>query len=177
MPTSGCRCTTRRPKQLVVHGHPLTQGHSSATVLAHRWLLFEALGGRGDSCHVCGHRLHWMAKGPDELVVDHLDGDPGNNHLTNLAPACRGCNANREDGTGFLVAIVLHGTARRYRRGCRCIDCVTAMRSYWLSWREAHLEDCRRRNRIYAQQRHAKANRLRSGVAANTHIRDDAAAA
>ena len=152
----------RRPKQVVLYGHPLTGGRPRGTVLSHRLILFESLGGAGGPCHVCGRLLSWMTKGRDELVVDHLDGDWRNNQLSNLAPACRGCNANREDGTGYLTDVVLHGSARRYRRGCRCNSCRDSMRYYWQAWRLAHVDECRQRNRRYAREHRVQINRVRS---------------
>jgi hypothetical protein len=75
--------------------HPLAVT-SVGRVRTSRLLMWEKLNGQGTLCHWCGVWLTW-----DDICVDHLDSNTRNNDIDNLVPSCRGCNANREDGTGF----------------------------------------------------------------------------
>src|SRR4051794_37739472 len=73
--------------------HPLAgKGVSVANA---RLVLWEKLAGADAPCHWCGTALRWTV----DLCADHLDGDSLNDAPGNLVPACRGCNANRQDGT------------------------------------------------------------------------------
>lgn len=86
---------------LYVPGHPLAgvNGH----VRRARFVLWSKLDGQDAPCHWCGIALRWEANSNevDQLCADHVDGDTLNDDATNLVPSCRGCNANREDGTGY----------------------------------------------------------------------------
>lgn len=67
----------------------------------HRYVLHEAIGDGPHPCHWCGKEILWMARRgrngerPNDLVPDHLDGDPKNNTPENLVPSCYRCNALR----------------------------------------------------------------------------------
>jgi hypothetical protein len=70
-------------------GHALCAG-TSKRVYEHRKVYHDAHGDGPFACHVCGASLTW-----ETMHVDHLDDDPGNNELANLAPACPTCNTWR----------------------------------------------------------------------------------
>lgn len=74
--------------------HPLATKNGKVSVS--RMVLFDKIGPVGAPCHWCHDPLLWSG----DLVADHLDSDPTNNDAGNLVPSCRGCNANRDDGTG-----------------------------------------------------------------------------
>jgi len=64
----------------------------------HRAVLRAAIGGGEHPCHWCGMTVSWDKAYPlhlDGLVVDHLDGDKGNNDPSNLVPSCNRCNIQR----------------------------------------------------------------------------------
>jgi hypothetical protein len=73
-----------------------------AIVYQHREVLFDHIGLGPHLCEYCGCHVNWRMgnnrssrtdrtwKGV--LVVDHRDGDKGNNLLANLAIACQPCN-------------------------------------------------------------------------------------
>ncbi len=73
--------------------HPLAGKNGKVKVS--RMVLHEKLGGVAAPCHWCGCALTW-----ETLCADHLDSDTLNNVPENLVASCRGCNANRDDGTG-----------------------------------------------------------------------------
>lgn len=73
--------------------HHLSSGRSR--ILYHRFVLFEAIGPGQHPCRWCGRTLEWGCKGARMLVVDHVDGDKGNNDIENLVPSCHKCNINR----------------------------------------------------------------------------------
>lgn len=82
-------------KQVVYRpGHPLAK--SGGRIRKSRFLLFEKLKGKAGRCHWCNTPLTW-----EVLCADHLDGNIMNDTPENLVGACRGCNANRDDGTNF----------------------------------------------------------------------------
>lgn len=59
----------------------------------HRLVLFEKIGPGEHACHWCGVLVRWSRhRARDELVVDHLDRDVGNNAPDNLEPSCSRCN-------------------------------------------------------------------------------------
>lgn len=74
-------------------GHPLS--NSLGKVRKSRFVLYKKLGGRAGRCNWCGVKLTWKT-----LCADHLDSNIMNDVEENLVPSCRGCNANRDDGTG-----------------------------------------------------------------------------
>lgn len=80
---------TKRP------GHPLAPPGGQLPL--HRVLLYDAIGPGPHACHQCSTEVNWSSRRTAKgcLVVDHLDGDPTNNDLANLAPACHPCNTSR----------------------------------------------------------------------------------
>ncbi len=55
-----------------------------------------------DHCNWCGWPQYWRIvqsfQGQSSMTsinVDHIDGDPTNNTITNLVPSCSWCNTNR----------------------------------------------------------------------------------
>lgn len=92
-------------KQLVYKkGHPLST-NILGRVRKSRFVLYEKLNGDPGLCHWCGELLTWK-----KLCADHLDSNPMNDVPENLVGSCRGCNANRSDGTGY---------GRRKKRECK----------------------------------------------------------
>lgn len=73
--------------------HPLSG--VSGRVRRSRFILHEKLKGEAGSCHWCSIPLTW-----EKLCADHLDSNTENDIPKNLVGSCRGCNANRDDGTG-----------------------------------------------------------------------------
>lgn len=71
-------------------GHPLATSGAPRYVYQHRRVFFDAKGGGPFACHVCGGVVTWA-----DMHVDHLDDDPANNEIGNLAPACPTCNQLR----------------------------------------------------------------------------------
>lgn len=61
-----------------------------------RWVLYEKLNGEAGCCHWCQVPLTW-----ETVCADHLDSNFMNDVAENLVGSCRGCNANRDDGTGY----------------------------------------------------------------------------
>ena len=73
--------------QLVVApDHPLC-AEGRIRVYEHRKVFYDGHGDGPFNCHVCGTEVSWQG-----MHVDHLDDDPSNNALNNLAPACPTCN-------------------------------------------------------------------------------------
>lgn len=75
-------------------GHPLAG--KNGIVKTSRVVLYEKLQGDPGNCNWCGVALTWKT-----LCADHLDGDIKYNVPENLVGSCSGCNANRDDGTGW----------------------------------------------------------------------------
>ena len=76
-----------------------------AIVYQHRQVLYDYIGDGPHLCTYCHCHINW-ARGNnrskrtdrtwgDVLVVDHMDGNRGNNEITNLAPSCQPCNLKR----------------------------------------------------------------------------------
>lgn len=83
-------------KRAVPVGSPLGDHQGAAAV--HRIRLYETIGPGSHACHWCGTAVTWqrfLGSWRGVLVVDHLDGDKGNNHVSNLVPSCFSCNALR----------------------------------------------------------------------------------
>ena len=80
-------------KYIIVLDHPLA--NNKGRVKESRFVLFNKLSGMPGNCHWCQIPLTWKT-----LCADHLDSNIMNNTEENLVGSCRGCNANREDGTG-----------------------------------------------------------------------------
>lgn len=75
-------------------GHPVAT--KSGVLYEHRRRLFDLIGGGSHPCHWCKDDVSWdVGKGPQKLVVDHLDNDKENNETTNLVPSCHSCNTSR----------------------------------------------------------------------------------
>lgn len=98
---------TRKKRHVVYKpNHPLADRYRK--VLRSRYIFYESVKGRDQKCHWCKMPLVWKV----DLCVDHLDSDSENDSIENLVPSCRGCNANRDDGTGY-----------RRREERRCLTC------------------------------------------------------
>jgi hypothetical protein len=79
-------------------GHPIAG--LRGRIPYHRYLLFEHLGRpEWTQCFWCGFSLPWRVGLPKPtwhvINVDHIDGNPKNNELSNLVPSCAWCNCNR----------------------------------------------------------------------------------
>lgn len=87
--------TPRLYKTMYAKGHP-TVGRNGKTYV-HRKILYDAIGDGAHSCHWCSTEVRWfVGRGKtNNLVVDHLNDDKGDNRLENLVPTCNGCNAGR----------------------------------------------------------------------------------
>lgn len=86
-------------------GHPLAS-KKDGSIRKSRFVLYEKLNGVAGKCNWCGIVLSWKT-----LCADHLDGKIMNDTPSNLVASCRGCNANRDDGTR-------HG--RQKPKQCKC---------------------------------------------------------
>ncbi|MEU6342216.1 hypothetical protein ABZ883_14890 [Streptomyces sp. NPDC046977] len=128
--SSQCRyAAQRKPDQAgrrMVHapGHPLVV--TSPYLPASRVLLYEAIGPGTHPCHHCKEPVTWRPgdqTAPGVLVVDHLDRDPMNDALGNLAPSCQTCNVLNADRTvrdDETYKVIKKGTRLRgERRECR----------------------------------------------------------
>ncbi|MEV4991247.1 hypothetical protein [Pseudarthrobacter sp. LMD1-1-1.1] len=75
-------------------GHPLAT--SQDKLLAHRGVLFDAIGPGPHPCHWCSRLLPWQADTAANCInVDHLDFNKLNNSRENLVPSCLDCNTKR----------------------------------------------------------------------------------
>jgi len=75
-------------------GHPLA--NSGGRITRSRYVLYQKLGGRKNIvCEWCGCALTW-----ETVCADHVNSDSQDDRPENLVASCRGCNANRADGTG-----------------------------------------------------------------------------
>lgn len=74
-------------------GHPIAG--KNGVIRKSRFVLYQKLNGVAGVCNWCGEQLTWKT-----LCADHLDSNIMNDVAENLVGSCRGCNANREDGTG-----------------------------------------------------------------------------
>lgn len=83
------KLSKKRYKMVVVVGHPIAM--KRGRVFVHRMNLFDQVNGSRLPCFWCGSPLEWGKN----LFVDHLNHDKHDNSLTNLVPACNGCNAGR----------------------------------------------------------------------------------
>lgn len=71
-------------------GNTVPSARRRSRVYQHRKVFHDAHGDGPFQCHVCDGPVTWA-----EMHVDHLDDDPQNNALDNLAPACPTCNTWR----------------------------------------------------------------------------------
>lgn len=92
------RFGTPKRKSVTAHEHPLagTRGR----VLEYRRVLFDHIGPGGHPCHWCSTVVEWKVSQSGgvygvDLIVDHLDENSRNNHLSNLVPSCLRCNLLR----------------------------------------------------------------------------------
>lgn len=71
--------------------------HAFGLTAHHRIIMWDMLGGEDAQCHWCDKDIHWFSKSwNDNLVVDHVDRDRGNNEYSNLVPSCNMCNILRD---------------------------------------------------------------------------------
>lgn len=70
--------------------HPLATSGQRSRVYTHRKVYYEAHGEGPFNCYHCGKYLTW-----ETVHVDHLDDDPKNNTVSNLAASCPVCNTKR----------------------------------------------------------------------------------
>lgn len=84
--------------------HPLAQRRGDRYEYHHRVVFYDAHGEGPFRCHVCAAPVGWGA-----MHVDHLNDDPADNRIENLAAACPTCNQWR--GRQKMVATM------RDRRG------------------------------------------------------------
>jgi hypothetical protein len=120
--------------------HPLAT--SWGTVLEHRKVLYDRIGGGPHPCHWCGKRLTWQVRqggGGSTLTVDHLDNNPANNRLTNLVPCCTRCNITRNRAN--LVAdteVFIDSPGRRGRVRAVELTCPECGDPFLVPKAEAH---------------------------------------
>ena len=95
-----CRVGADGYKQELDPSHPLS--NSRGIVRKHRKVVYDFLGGElPQECFWCKELIHsW-----DDIVIDHLDSDPGNNDIENLVVAHRFCNAGRSVAIKFLESL------------------------------------------------------------------------
>jgi hypothetical protein len=79
--------------------HPLAP--PSGILAVARIVLYDKIGPAEHTCHWCRKPIRWEnGRGPNALVVDHLDWNPTNDVPENLVPSCRVCNAQRTREAG-----------------------------------------------------------------------------
>lgn len=95
--------------------HPLAP--PSGIFAVARVVLYDKIGSDEQACHWCQKPIRWEnGRGPDAIVVDHLDWNPANDAPDNLVPSCRICNAQRTRQAGGSKLITL-GEPTVLRRG------------------------------------------------------------
>ncbi|PZQ55272.1 MAG: hypothetical protein DI555_07945 [Novosphingobium pentaromativorans] len=77
-------------KLLYAPRHPISTSCQRTRVYQHRAVYYEHHGDGPFPCAHCGTEVSWST-----MHVDHLDDDPTNNAIENLAAACPGCNQRR----------------------------------------------------------------------------------
>jgi hypothetical protein len=81
--------------------HPLAG--KNGWLALHRAVLFDFLGPGTHPCYWCKRSLEWHKPGGGPVAlppihVDHLDDNPFNNQVWNLAASCEPCNRGRSRG-------------------------------------------------------------------------------
>lgn len=71
-------------------GHPLATERNPHEVYQHRVVFFAQHGEGPFLCHHCSKTVTW-----DDMDIDHLDDDRGNNDPSNLVASCPPCNKER----------------------------------------------------------------------------------
>lgn len=74
-------------RRLLAPHHPLAVRRGSRYEYEHRAVFYDAHGEGPFACHVCGKQVGWQS-----MHVDHLNDQPDDNRVENLAPACPTCN-------------------------------------------------------------------------------------
>lgn len=111
-------------------GHPLADKYGKLGL--HRWLVYRRLGPGPHPCHWCGKPLNWLPKQrwTGAIVVDHVDGNRGNNDEANLVVSCHPCNVRRgrrnriDIDAGELTVMLASGPTRAVELLCE--ECGTA---------------------------------------------------
>lgn len=115
-------------KHVTQKGHPIAP--VSGLILVSRLTLYNKLGGGPQTCHWCNRIVLWTdptwtsQRANNRLVVDHVDNNPENDDVTNLVPACYGCNISRgrrpmEPGDPFIsISGIRHRAAQKV-----CVSC------------------------------------------------------
>lgn len=105
--------------------HPVAP--PSGHVRVNRVALYEKIGHGPHSCEWCGKSIRWSNSGKvtgDYLVADHIDGDPSNNSMGNLVPACNPCNSTRSRGGPIQDGETVYSKNGLRQRGaiiaCKC---------------------------------------------------------
>jgi len=90
-------------------GHPVSS--KRGMVYLHRKMLFDTIGEGPHACIWCNREVTWGSNvgAPDNLCVDHLDGNKEHNVLSNLAPSCNRCNSGRASQERHEIVVSIGG--------------------------------------------------------------------
>lgn len=91
----------RKSRQMIYEpSHPLAGKNGYLPI--YRFLLYNKIGPGWHPCNWCGKKIRWIINirrtGGFTLIVDHVDNNPKNNHISNLVPSCQSCNTKRGMG-------------------------------------------------------------------------------